>query len=173
MANELPVLTAKSMRLRPFSDEDSPLLAAALNEESVRRWWTPKETDSFPDDFRNDGRAFTVWIDDSVAGWIGFENEFEPDWRHAAIDIFLSASFQGQGHGAVALSLVIDWLLHTVGHHRVTIDPAVANERAIHVYSSLGFKPVGVMRQYEMDSNGAWHDNLLMDLLIDEFQPAL
>jgi aminoglycoside 6'-N-acetyltransferase len=31
----------------------------------------------------------------------------------------------------------------------------------------VGFKPVGVMRQYERDETG-WHDGLLMDLLTAE-----
>jgi aminoglycoside 6'-N-acetyltransferase len=53
------------------------------------------------------------------------------------------------------------------GHHRFSIDPAAANERAIPCYAGLGFKPVGVMRQYERGDDG-WHDNLLMDLLADE-----
>jgi aminoglycoside 6'-N-acetyltransferase len=32
----------------------------------------------------------------------------------------------------------------------------------------VGFRDVGVMRQYEKDNEGAWHDALLMDLLRDE-----
>ena len=58
------------------------------------------------------------------------------------------------------------------GHHRLIIDPAVANERAIATYASLGFKPVGVMRRYERGPDGTWHDGLLMDLLADELSPT-
>ena len=55
------------------------------------------------------------------------------------------------------------------GHHRLTIDPAAHNARAIKAYSRVGFKPVGVMRQYERGLDGAWHDGLLMDLLAEDF----
>ena len=60
-------------------------------------------------------------------------------------------------------------LLHDRGHHRLTIDPAAVNERAIRRYAAVGFRPVGVMRQYERDADGqAGTDELLMDLLADE-----
>ena len=61
-------------------------------------------------------------------------------------------------------------LFDALGHHRLTIDPALANERAIAAYRKVGFKPVGVMREYEMGADGTWHDNLLMEVLADELQ---
>jgi aminoglycoside 6'-N-acetyltransferase len=62
-------------------------------------------------------------------------------------------------------------LLGDRGHHRLTIDPAADNEPAIRCYAAVGFRPVGIMRQYERDADGAgWHDNLLMDLLADELR---
>ena len=42
------------------------------------------------------------------------------------------------------------------------------NERAISAYKKVGFKPVGVLRRYEMGPDGTFHDSLLMDLLIEE-----
>ncbi|HJS70109.1 MAG TPA: GNAT family protein, partial [Gaiellaceae bacterium] len=54
------------------------------------------------------------------------------------------------------------------GHHRITIDPAATNERAIRVYERVGFKRVGLMRSYERGVDGEWHDGLLLDLLRDE-----
>ena len=50
----------------------------------------------------------------------------------------------------------------------VTPDPVAAIERAIRAYASVGFRPVGVMRQYERGPDGRFHDGLLMDLLRDE-----
>ncbi|HEX3733140.1 MAG TPA: GNAT family protein [Mycobacteriales bacterium] len=59
------------------------------------------------------------------------------------------------------------------GHHRLTIDPAADNGAAIGMYRRLGFRPVGVLRQYERPPNGEWHDGLLMDLLAAELrEPA-
>ena len=55
-----------------------------------------------------------------------------------------------------------------LGHHRLTIDPAVDNAAAIRSYSKVGFRPVGVMRAYERGADDSWHDNLLMDLLRED-----
>jgi aminoglycoside 6'-N-acetyltransferase len=60
---------------------------------------------------------------------------------------------------------VAGYLFDVRGHHRLTIDPAASNHRAIRAYEKAGFRPVGVMRQYELGANGRFHDGLLMDLL--------
>jgi aminoglycoside 6'-N-acetyltransferase len=56
------------------------------------------------------------------------------------------------------------------GHHRLTIDPSAENARAIRTYTSLGFRPVGLLRAYERWRDGSWHDGLLMDLLADDLR---
>jgi len=86
------------------------------------------------------------------------------------MDIVLASAFQGRGLGPEALRLVARWLLDERGHHRLTIAPAAANERAIGVYSLIGFKPVGIMREYELGGDGVWRDGLLMDLLAHELR---
>ncbi len=60
------------------------------------------------------------------------------------------------------------YLIDDRGHHRLTIDPAVANTAAIRSYERVGFRTVGVMRQYERAPDGTWHDALLMDILAPE-----
>jgi aminoglycoside 6'-N-acetyltransferase len=60
----------------------------------------------------------------------------------------------------------VEGLISERGHHRITIDPALANAAAIRCYEKVGFKPVGVMRQAERDAGGqGWHDCLLMELV--------
>ena len=86
------------------------------------------------------------------------------------MDIFLAPEHHGAGLGPAALRLVARWLIDERGHHRITIDPACANARAIRAYESIGFRPVGVMRSYERGPDGAWHDGLLMDLLAHELR---
>ena len=67
------------------------------------------------------------------------------------------------GLGPEAIRLAARCLFEVRGHHRLTIDPAAENLRAIHAYERVGFRPVGVMRQYERGRDGTWHDGLLMD----------
>jgi aminoglycoside 6'-N-acetyltransferase len=107
------------------------------------------------------GALLALLTEPSVARW------WHAEYRHAALDVTLAGAHQGCGLGPEALRLVIRHLIEQ-GHHRFTIDPAVANERAIRAYAKLGFKPVGVMRAYELGADGTWHDGLLMDLLAGE-----
>jgi aminoglycoside 6'-N-acetyltransferase len=101
-------------------------------------------------------------------GTVQFHEENEPDYRHAGLDIFLDAEHQGRGLGSEALRTLARYLVEVRGHHRLTIDPSAANERAIRAYGRIGFRPVGLMRRYERGADGTFHDGLLMDLLADE-----
>jgi aminoglycoside 6'-N-acetyltransferase len=117
----------------------------------------------------SDGEVLLVIeVDGVVAGGIEYYEENEPQYRHANIDIFVGARHQGRGVGTEAVALVARFLFERRGHHRLTIDPAVANQRAVRSYEKVGFRPVGVMRRYERGLDGTFHDGLLMDLLREE-----
>jgi aminoglycoside 6'-N-acetyltransferase len=90
-------------------------------------------------------------------------------YRYACIDVFLEAPFHGQGFGSEAVRRVARLLIEERGQHRITIDPAADNAAAIKAYTKVGFRPVGVLREYERDADGGgWHDGLLMELLAGE-----
>ena len=110
-------------------------------------------------------------VDGEVAGGIEYYEEDDPMYRHAGIDIYVGARHQGRGVGTEAIRLVVRFLLDERGHHRLTIDPAVANTNAIRSYEKVGFRPVGVMREYERGPDGTFHDGLLMDLLAGDLRP--
>ena len=167
----LPTLTDGRVTLRPLREEDADALAAFVGHPSVREWWTNHDAAEHVRGFREDAReeaAFAIEIDGELAGWLGIEEELEPDYKHGAMDIFVASAFQNAGHGTAALRLAARWLFGERGHHRLHIDPACANARAIHTYERLGFRPVGVMRRYERGPDGEWRDGLLMDMLADE-----
>ena len=86
----------------------------------------------------------------------------------ASIDIYLDPAVHGRGLGTDAVRTLARHLIVDRGHHRLVIDPAADNAAAIRFYSNVGFRPVGLMRRYERDLDGTWHDGLLMDLLADE-----
>jgi len=110
-----------------------------------------------------------VLVEEAVRGMVQYGEEDEPDYRHASIDIFLDPAVHGRGVGRDTVAILARCLVHDRGHHRRVIDPATDNDPAIGCYAAVGFHPVGIMRRYERDANGAgWHDGLLMDLLADE-----
>jgi aminoglycoside 6'-N-acetyltransferase len=166
-----PVLTGRRVRIRPGQPGDAGRLRAILAEPSVSRWWgAPDPLDVIEDELRGDeeGLLLVMEIGGKVAGGIQYSEEDDPMYRHAGIDIYLGTRFQGRGAGTEAVALLARYLFEERGHHRITIDPAAHNERAIRSYAKVGFRPVGVMRRYERGPDGEFHDGLLMDLLRDE-----
>lgn len=107
-------------------------------------------------------------MDDETIGWIAGWEKLHRDYRHAGIDLFLSARHHGQGFGTEAIRLVCHFLFEERGHHRITIDPAADNDNAIRAYERVGFKRVGIMRQYERGADGRYHDGMLLDLLPED-----
>jgi aminoglycoside 6'-N-acetyltransferase len=165
----LPRLEDDSLALRPLEDRDLGLLVAIVTAPGVREWWgTVEDRERLRGDLANGGSAFAIEVDGALAGWLGFNEETDPDYRHAGLDIFLAPPYQDRGLGRGALGLAAGWLMRERGHHRLTIDPACHNKRAIRAYAAVGFRPVGVMRRYERGADGKWHDNLLMDLVSDD-----
>jgi aminoglycoside 6'-N-acetyltransferase len=120
----------------------------------------------------DDPGAYCIVDAGEVAGLIQYYEEDEPDYRHAGMDIALRSDHHGRGLGREALVTLARYLIDVRGHHRLVIDPAAANERAIASYRRVGFRPVGIMRRYERGPDGTWHDGLLMDLLAEELAPA-
>ncbi|HET7172079.1 MAG TPA: GNAT family protein [Gaiellales bacterium] len=164
-----PTLTGERVLLRPLEERDFGRLVEIGAEPEVARWWPGiTRADLAEKIAAEDEVALTVERDGRVAGLIQFHEESEPDFRHAGIDIFLATECHGRGLGADAVRTLARHLFEARGHHRVTIDPAAANERAIRCYVRVGFRRVGVMRRYWRDPAGQWQDGLLLDLLAGE-----
>jgi len=167
----LPVLQGELVTLRPITEPDLDALVAIIQSPEVRDWWWDSgDADKLRENLPNDGNAFVIEVDGEVAGWLGFEEELDPGYRHASVDLSLDARFHAKGLGPDAIRTVIRWLAGDRNHVRFTIDPSAANERAISAYEKVGFKPVGVLRRHEMGPDGTFHDSLLMDLLIEELR---
>lgn len=164
----MTTLHGTQVTLRPVTSEDVDQLAKILSEPEVARWW-PRYGDA--ERVRRelleapDTAVFAVVVDGEVAGSIQYVEEPAPDYRHASMDVFLDPAYHGRGLGTDAVRTLARHLIHDRGHHRLAIDPAADNRKAIRTYERIGFRPVGVMREYERSEDGTWHDCLLMDLL--------
>lgn len=150
-------LREDELELRPFEAADAARLDALLAEPEVERWWADGDYE------REHG--WVVEVDGRFAGWVQYEEEPYEWFPSVAFDIALTTALHGGGYGRRALRLAIEHFV-AKGHHRFTIDPNPANERAVRCYAATGFKPVGIMRAYERDPAGGWNDGLLMDLIV-------
>jgi aminoglycoside 6'-N-acetyltransferase len=153
------------LQLRPLNPDDTAELLRIHETPEVARWWDVPDP-GFPLTDEPEAVRLTILVDGRVSGLIQFYEEPTPKYRHASIDLFLDPQLHGRGIGTEAVRRVVDHLIDDRGHHRITIDPAVANEAAINAYTKVGFRPVGTMREYERDTGGdGWHNGLLMELL--------
>jgi aminoglycoside 6'-N-acetyltransferase len=165
-------LRGERVTLRPLEECDRPRVVDILEEPEVARWFGTESAEQSADEFISDPEVtgFAIEAGGMLVGVIGYYEENTPDYRHAGMDLFLTTKSQNQGVGREALRLLARHLFEERGHHRLVIDPAASNARAIRAYEAVGFKPVGIMRMYERGPDGTFHDGLLMDLLTEDLR---
>jgi len=167
---DLPILRGPRVVLRPPNAGEAEVLAdaIALDPAAGPRWSTDPAT------MRRwlaeeDLNLLVVEFEGEAVGIVDFEEVPEPEYHSAGMDIALLECCTGKGIGGEVLQVLGAWLIDVRGHHRLTIDPAADNARAIRSYSKIGYQPIGIARRYERGPDGSWHDNLLMDVLAEEF----
>lgn len=164
------IIEGPRVRLRPLTRDDRQRAQEILSTPEVARWWgeAVHEVESLLEEEAGFS-SYAIELDGEVVGLIQSCEELDPQYRHAGIDIAVAPSHHGRGLGPEAIRVLAAHLF-AQGHHRLTIDPAAANDKAVHVYTKLGFRPVGLLRQYERGPDGTFHDGLLMDLLEGELR---
>jgi aminoglycoside 6'-N-acetyltransferase len=161
--------------VRTVRESDHERLAELGMHPEVARWWPGLDPERvrremLPID--EDGTfGFTIVLDGSIVGYMQAWEESDPEYRHAGIDLFVDPALRGQGIGPEAIRTVARWLIDERRHHRLTIDPRADNASAIRAYEKVGFRPVGRLREYQLDPDGRWYDGLLMDMLASELTP--
>jgi aminoglycoside 6'-N-acetyltransferase len=167
----MTTLDGAVVRLRPAARADIPDLVAIRRAPQVYERWRGGDdmVAAVEEDFAEPGvTKYVIELEGRVVGWIQWEAEDEPDYRHASMDIYVDPAVHGRGVCTDAVRTLARHLIVDHGHHRLVIDPAADNAAAIRCYSKVGFRPVGIQRLSERGPDGTWHDGLLMDLLADE-----
>lgn len=156
-----PRLESARTVLRPITSADVPALEAIAREPAVTRFWPQLDLSSY------DATNFVIEHEGRAIGYAQYDENDDPEFRSAGVDVLLGARWQRQGFGREAVRRLCDYLFDARGHHRITIDPAAENAAAIACYEAVGFRRVGVLRQYQW-LDGAWRDGVLLDLLASD-----
>lgn len=107
--------------------------------------------------------------DDSYIGNCGL-NGADLIHRHAELGIVIGdVSEQNRGRGRDAILTLLRYGFDTLGLNSIEIRLVAGNERAAHLYPSLGFKPAGVLREH-LFLRGAYHDEIVLDMLAIEWR---
>ncbi|HJS69909.1 MAG TPA: GNAT family protein, partial [Gaiellaceae bacterium] len=124
-------LRGERVTLRPITLEDAPRLAEIAAEPEISHWWLGLTEDDLRGKAGAEENAMVFVVEEGgeVVGLVEAGEENEPSYRHASIDIFVTAARRGQGLGADAIRTLARHLFDDRGHHRITIDPAASNER--------------------------------------------
>jgi aminoglycoside 6'-N-acetyltransferase len=165
------ILSGRRVTLRRATPDDTALVTSIRHEPEVERRWGVLEEGELVE-FLRDEKTFVIEAEGQVIGAIQYDEENDPMYHRAGIDIFLTTARHREGFGSEAVRVLARHLIEDRGHHRLTIDPAADNAAAIRAYEKVGFRPVGVMRSYERGPDGTWHDGLLMELLAHELTDA-
>ncbi len=87
-----PTLTGERVTLRPLTPADLDSLVDLMSEPGVREWWGTDESTPYTRESLvngEDGVGFAVEIGGELAGWLGANEESDPNYRHGSIDIIL------------------------------------------------------------------------------------
>jgi aminoglycoside 6'-N-acetyltransferase len=123
--------------LRPAGAADADLLVAWHADPEVARYW---DDETFTRDemlarlARDDAAPFVVLAGGEPVGYLQVHS--------TGLDLFLGPSARGRGLGPDAARAMARHLLDEHGWARVTVDPYVWNERAVHAWSRAGFVAV-------------------------------
>lgn len=172
------------LRLRHIEARDLPQIMAWLEEPEVLHWWDDAQPDLdaaraefvAPD---SDGPRHGYIIEDLAAkgrglGYIQWwqRSYDEEDAWWAGVDIFIGEpDARDRGVGTEAVRMLLAYLFEERRLHRVTIDPEVANARAIRSYQKAGFRLDGVLRHNEF-IRGEYVDTQMLSILEDEWPAA-
>lgn len=89
---------------------------------------------------------------------------------HAEVGIVIGETGdQNKGFGRDAIRTLLRFGFDTLRLHRIEIRASGGNERAIHLYRSIGFKDVGLLRQHTF-VDGAYEDEAVLDMLEGEWR---
>jgi len=117
------------------------------------------------------GYVFELHIADD-GRYIGNCGLEKVDMRHRSAEIGIligELDEQNKGYGSDAIMTLTRWGFETLGLNRIEIRSQADNERSMHLYEKLGFKPTGVLREATF-TYGTFVDEALFDMLASEWR---
>jgi len=92
--------------------------------------------------------------------------------RHAEVGIAIGKdAYLGKGYGTDALQVLLRLGFHSLNLNKIYLRVFAPNTRGIRCYEKCGFKAVGRHRQHRFLA-GQWQDEVLMEILRDEWEAA-
>jgi len=184
-ALQLPEIKGEGFLIRPFTSEDAPSLASALNDKAV----TERLTNiPYPYEFWDATRwiasttqvvtmdstrvNFAIIVDGRVAGSVSFI-DLKMQQNNAQISVWVARRFWKQGLATKALESLIAFGFVQMELYRVFAFCVADNEKSQKMLTRLGFTQEGVHRlewKKEVDGAERRFDSLHFSLLHPEWE---
>ncbi|KIP51471.1 GNAT family N-acetyltransferase [Leucobacter komagatae] len=152
----------------PGADDLEPLFEI-LQEPEVALWWVGYTRERVQDEFIEAPETTRIIeVEGECAGALYVLRGEDPEYPTTVMHLFLGTRFRGRRIGEETLALAIR---HEFAHgiSRVTLDPNENNDGAIRSYERLGFKRIGVLRDYQVRPGGALEGAMFLDLTKRDF----
>lgn len=175
-----PTLTSQRVILRGVQEEDRAAMTAAHSTEFLRMVGADKgEIDdaglaarqtAFDEACRNP-LHWSITVNRQCIGST-FLHSLDTNAQKAryAIGIW-DAAYWGKGLGRETTQLILAYAFEQLHLHRLDLRVLAYNTRAIRCYKKCGFREEGRERESAF-VNGQWHDDLIMGILSQEFDPS-
>ncbi|HBV89633.1 MAG TPA: spermidine N1-acetyltransferase, partial [Pantoea sp.] len=142
-----------TVKLRPLEREDLHFVHQLDNNASVMRYWFEEPYEAFVElsDLYNKHihdqteRRFVVEHSGQKAGLVELV-EINHVHRRAEFQIIIDPAHQGKGLATQAAKLAMDYGFSVLNLYKLYLIVDQENEKAIHIYTKLGFEIEGVLK---------------------------
>ncbi|GGB59397.1 acetyltransferase [Lentibacillus populi] len=168
------------VKLRKMTIEDADLYHTWRNDMEVMHSTNPsldvyliEETREFVDKVIL-GSPFAksyIMIEKGDKRPIGIISLINIDYKNRNAECIIDIGekeYWGKGYGSEGLKLLLNYVFYEMNLHRVSLKVFSFNDRAIHLYTKMGFKQEGNSRQ-SLFREGEWYDIIHMGLLQNEY----
>lgn len=161
------------IRLRPLEREDLHFVHQLDNNASIMRYWFEEPYEAFVElcdlyDKHIHDQSERRFIIDHDGVNVGLVELVEIDHIHrrAEFQIIIDPTHQGHGYASTAAKLAMEYGFSVLNLYKLYLIVDQENEKAIHIYSKLGFEIEGILK-HEFFINGAYRNTIRMCI----FQP--
>jgi len=163
MANELISFKKLEKEHLPFLNEVRNMVSDDYLHDS--RKFSLEETHKWFERFKPD--YYIIMRGNENIGYFRLSNHSEQN-KNIYVGADIHPKFQGNGYAKIVYPKFISYLFECYCLHKISLEVLASNERAISLYSKIGFKFEGKKRQ-DVNKNGVYVDSIIMSILENEW----